>query len=90
LSSFISEYFNFLQQKKVYENFESLFNQKLNLFNSKFESFGKKNFGIIHEQFTEEIGNSMERILINGIFRKVGSEVEDEFDLMESLLTGGK
>ena len=87
VSSFISEYFNFLQQKKVYEAFDYIFNQKLNLFASKAHKFGKKNFGLIHEKFSEEVGNSMERILFNSLFKKEG-HCEAEHRLLKNFLEG--
>ena len=87
LSSFISNYFNFLQQKKVYETFNYIFNEKLNILINKNQKFGKKHYGLIHDGYSEEVGNSMERVLLNSIFKK-GKQNKEEHDLLKSYLEG--
>lgn len=89
ISSLIGEYFNFLQQKKVYEVFDYLFNQKLNLFASKAHKFGKKQFGLIHDKFSEGVGNSMERVLINSLFQNKEKE-EGESENLKNYLEGSR
>lgn len=67
VSSFIVEYFNFLNQQKLFDTFDQLFNEKLGLIGSENAKFSKANFGLIRNKFTEEVGCSMENILIESL-----------------------
>jgi hypothetical protein len=67
LSSFISSYFTFLQQKKVYEVFDYVFNQKLKLFSDSEKKFGKNNYNLLNTHFTKNIACILEDLFINSI-----------------------
>lgn len=90
ISSFIAENFNSLQQKKIYDNFDLIFFKKLGLGHPCSAKFGKRAFQLIHSQFSEEVGQCMENILLNSIIGKDSHALRREHSRLKDLMREGE
>lgn len=88
LASFISNFFTFLQQKKVFDVFDFLFNQKLRLLPDPALKFGKHNFGLFKDGFSTSIKLLFEQILTSSLLGNHQQSLSLQTQLTEHFKAG--